>query len=161
MDGQMADLAPEIVFTDAPDPGARDPILRALIAYSEEQSRPMDARPVAVLLKDPAVGAVIGGLWGRTAWSWLHMDTLYVPPAMRGAGIGSALVRRAEEEALRRGCRGAWLDTFSFQAREFYERLGYRVFGTIEDQPPGHARHFLQKPLTAAGGAPPRAESSR
>jgi ribosomal protein S18 acetylase RimI-like enzyme len=146
---------PEIVFTDAPDYAAREPILRALIAYSEAQTQPMDARPIAVLLKDPA-GAVIGGLWGRTAWGWLHMDTLYVPDALRGSGLGSRLVRTAEAEAERRSCRGAWLDTFSFQARRFYERLGYRVIGTIENQPPGHARHFLQKPLGAVA-APPRA----
>jgi GNAT superfamily N-acetyltransferase len=151
-------VVPEIVFTDSPDGAARDPILRALIAYSEGQSCPMDARPVAALLRDPAGDAIVGGLWGRTAWGWLHMDTLYVPDALRGQGIGARLVRMAEEEAIRRGCLGAWLDTFSFQARGFYERLGYRVFGTIENQPPGHARHFLQKPFGAtAGGAAPAA----
>jgi GNAT superfamily N-acetyltransferase len=148
-------MTPEIVFTDTPDNAAREPILRALIAYSEAQSRPMDARPIAVLLKDPGSGAIVGGLWGRTAWGWLHMDTLYVPDALRRSGIGSKLVRMAEEEALRRGCRGAWLDTFSFQARAFYEHLGYRVFGTIEDQPPGHARHFLQKSFERISGAGP------
>lgn len=152
----MPTVAPEIVFTDA---AAREPILCALIAYSEAQSRAMDSKPVAVLLKDPASGEIVGGLWGRTAWGWLHMDTLYVPAALRSASIGAALVPRAEEEAVRRGCRGAWLDTFSFQARGFYEHLGYRGFGTIADQPPGHARHFLQKPLApAADRAPPPAE---
>jgi ribosomal protein S18 acetylase RimI-like enzyme len=145
-------MTPEIVFTDSPDSAAREPILRALITYSETQSQRMDARPVAALLRDPQSGAVIGGLWGRTAWGWLHMDTLYVPDALRRGGIGSSLVRMAEEEAVRRGCQGAWLDTFSFQARDFYERLGYRVFGTIENQPPGHARHFLQKTFDRAAG---------
>jgi GNAT superfamily N-acetyltransferase len=154
-------MMPEIVFTDAPDGAARDPILRALIAYSESQSQPMSARPVAVLVKGEG-GEIVGGLWGRTAWGWLHMDTLYVPDALRGAGIGSQLVRTAEAEARRRGCLGAWLDTFSFQARGFYERLGYRVFGTIENQPPGHARHFLQKPFGGAPGrAPPPVEPAR
>jgi GNAT superfamily N-acetyltransferase len=149
-------MTPEIVFTDSPDGAEREPILRALIAYSEAQSRPMEARPVAALLRDPGSGAVIGGVWGRTAWGWLHMDTLYVPDALRRAGIGSRLVRMVEEEAVRRGCLGAWLDTFSFQARGFYESLGYRVFGTIEDQPPGHARHFLHKALGRGAGSAPR-----
>jgi hypothetical protein len=54
---------------------------------------------------------------------------------------------QAEREAIRRGCRGAWLDTFSFQARGFYERLGYTVFGTIAGCPPGHSRFFLKKDL--------------
>lgn len=68
-----------------------------------------------------------------------------MPETLRGSGLGASLMRRAEEEAVRRGCRGAWLDTFSFQARGFYERLGYTVFGTIQDYPPGHRRHFMQK----------------
>ena len=53
-----------------------------------------------------------------------------------------------QAEAQARGCFGAWVDTFSFQARPFYEKQGYTVFGTIADQPPGHARHFLFKRFT-------------
>ena len=57
-------------------------------------------------------------------------------------------MEQAEREAIRRGCRTIWLDTFTFQARGFYERLGYSVFGTLEDYPPGHSRFFLKKSLT-------------
>ncbi len=53
-----------------------------------------------------------------------------------------------EEEALRRGCCSAWLDTFEFQARGFYERLGYSCFATLPEYPKGHSRYFLQKQLT-------------
>jgi hypothetical protein len=53
----------------------------------------------------------------------------------------------AEAEALRRGCPGAWLSTFTFQARGFYERLGYSAFGTVDDYPPGHSLIFLSKRL--------------
>jgi ribosomal protein S18 acetylase RimI-like enzyme len=73
---------------------------------------------------------------------------LYVPDLLRGQGFGSRLLRQAEEEASRRGCTGAWLDTFSFQAPDFYRRRGYTVFGAIEDYPPGHRRYFLRKSLT-------------
>jgi ribosomal protein S18 acetylase RimI-like enzyme len=59
-------------------------------------------------------------------------------------------MQRAEDEARRRGCRGAWLDTYSFQARGFYERIGYEVFGVIDDFPPGHSRLFLRKTFSAA-----------
>ena len=64
---------------------------------------------------------------------------------MRGAGFGRQLVGRAEQEAIVRGCQGAWLETFSFQAPGFYERLGYRVFAVLEDNPPGHMRLFMTK----------------
>jgi len=70
---------------------------------------------------------------------------------MRGAGLGRRLIKQAEEEAVRRGCRGVWLDTFSWQARGFYEKLGYSVFGTIDDYPPGHQRFFLKKVIGGSG----------
>jgi GNAT superfamily N-acetyltransferase len=78
----------------------------------------------------------------------LHIHLLYVTESMRGTGIGRDLMRQAEEEARRRQCTASWLDTFSFQARGFYERLGYILFGTIEDYPPGHSRFFLKKSLS-------------
>lgn len=135
----------DIVYTEQYFGNARDNVLRQLIAFSEERAaEPMAARPFALLLKEPS-GEIVGGLWGRTAWHWLHTDLLFVPPSLRRQGHGAALVGRAEKEAAARDCRGAWVDTFSFQARGFYERLGYRVVGTIEDQPPGHSRHFLTK----------------
>lgn len=138
-------MTPDIHLTDAPDPAAREAILNGLLSFNVARAGSHDARPLAVLIGDPATGDVIGGLWGRTAFAWLFVELLFVPEALRGAGLGVSLVRRAETEAVRRGCRGAWLDTFSFQARGFYERLGYTVFGTLEDYPPGHRRFFMLK----------------
>ena len=60
------------------------------------------------------------------------------------------MMKLAEEEAIRRGCVGAWLDTHSFQARPFYEKLGYTVFGVLENFPPGHTRYYLRKSLAPA-----------
>jgi ribosomal protein S18 acetylase RimI-like enzyme len=70
-----------------------------------------------------------------------------VDGAHRGGGWGRALLERAEEEAIARGLQGVWLDTFSFQAPGFYQKLGYEVFGTLADYPPGHTRYFLRKTL--------------
>jgi GNAT superfamily N-acetyltransferase len=81
----------------------------------------------------------------------LRIDRLVVAEAMRGTGLGRQTMSLAEDEAQRRGCRGAWLDTYSFQARRFYERLGYTVFGTLADYPPGHSRIFLSKTFPADG----------
>jgi len=70
-----------------------------------------------------------------------------VEDAARGQGLGRRLIGLAEDEARRRGCRHAYLDTTSFQARPFYEKLGYRLWGQLEDFPQGHTRYFLQKAL--------------
>ncbi|TLU70471.1 GNAT family N-acetyltransferase [Lichenicoccus roseus] len=101
----------------------------------------------------PGSREVIGGLWGDSAWGYLHIELLVVPEAMRGTGIGRTLLQRAEEEALCRGCHQVWLDTFSFQARGFYEKLGYSVFGTLEDYRVGHSRMFLRKTIAPAASS--------
>ncbi|HEX8556334.1 MAG TPA: GNAT family N-acetyltransferase [Sphingomonas sp.] len=115
-----------------------------MAAFNREHADPGATGPLAVLLRDDG-GATIGGLWGHTVFGWLHIELLFVPPAMRGASTGSAIMDRAEETAAARGCIGAWLDTYDFQARGFYEKRGYRLVGTIRDCPPGGAHHFLYK----------------
>jgi ribosomal protein S18 acetylase RimI-like enzyme len=66
---------------------------------------------------------------------------------LRPQGLGTQLLESAEAEAKRRGCRGAWLDTFNAAAARFYEKQGYHPFGLINDYPPGAARDFLLKLL--------------
>ncbi len=109
---------------------------------------PHDSRPLCVLLREEG-GAVIGGLVGRTGWSWLYVENLAVPPALRGGGWGTRLLDAAESEARARGCIGARLDTYTFQARGFYEKQGYRVVGAIPDCPPGQTRFTMIKRLDA------------
>ena len=91
--------------------------------------------------------AIVGGLYGATMWSWLMIDGLWVAEALRGQGLGSRLLLAAEDLAVSRGCRGSWLGTFDFQARNFYERHGYAVFGMLPGFPPGHTHFHLWKPL--------------
>jgi GNAT superfamily N-acetyltransferase len=99
-----------------------------------------------VFLRDSA-GHIVAGAYGRTNWNWLHISSVWVAEGERGKGFGRELILAIEAAAAQRGCRQAHLDTFSYQARPFYERLGYRVFGELEDYPPGHARFFLRKQL--------------
>jgi GNAT superfamily N-acetyltransferase len=91
-------------------------------------------------------GEVRAGLDAMLYAKWLFVKLLWVHADLRRAGIGSALLAEAERRAIEAGCHSSWLDTFSFQAPEFYKRHGYIPFGTIE-VPPGHQRIFLQKPL--------------
>jgi GNAT superfamily N-acetyltransferase len=143
-------VGPKITLTDESTPEMRRAIVVPLVAFNHDRiGRVETYRPLVVLLSDPQSGAIVGGLDGMTFFSFLWIDILFVPEKMRGAGIGRKLMTAAEEEASRRGCRAAMVDTFSFQARGFYERLGYSVFGTLEDCPPGHSRFYMTRRLGA------------
>lgn len=129
---------------EAPVAADREAIAAPLRAYNLSKVATIEIKPLAIALRD-ADGHIIGGLWGETALDWLHVDLLAVPESLRGQDVGTALMRRAEAIARERGCVGAWLDTFAFQARGFYEKLGYQMFGEISDHPVGSARYFLSK----------------
>jgi GNAT superfamily N-acetyltransferase len=130
--------------TDAADPGVRQQIAGPLVQFNESQAGPINFRPLAVTLTD-GNEKIVGGLWGGTAYGWLHVDLLVVPAEARGGGVGTRLMQLAEAEALARGCHSAWLDTHDFQASPFYERLGYVRFAELRDFPVGHSKIFLMK----------------
>jgi GNAT superfamily N-acetyltransferase len=140
-------MNPKLELTDSADPGIRKLLFAGLAAHNRKSVGAPEVRQLSVLLREEERGPVIGGLMGATAWSHLRIEALYVPELLRGSGAGSRIVALAEGEAVRRGCIGAWLDTYSFQARGFYERLGYTVLGEIADYPPGHTRYFMKKSL--------------
>jgi GNAT superfamily N-acetyltransferase len=124
----------------------RDVIVDGLLGYNAERGFRWAGRELAVVARD-ASGVVIGGLLGETNHSWLFVAALWVAEPYRGRDIGTALLTRAEKEARRRRCVGVYLDTYSFQARPFYKRLGYQLFGTLPDCPPGGAKYYLYKRL--------------
>lgn len=100
---------------------------------------------VAVYARDED-GVMIGGLIGNRKGEWLNIDYLWVSSDARGTGLGSQIMQAAEEEAKRMGCLHALVDTFSFQARPFYEKQGYRLQMTLNDFPmKGMQRHYLSK----------------
>ena len=91
---------------------------------------------------------IVAGLAGETYCGWLSIRYLWVSEGLRSRGVGRELMAQAEARARDRGCHSAWLDTFSFQAPGFYEKLGYEEFARL-DFPPDHQRHFFKKRLTA------------
>ena len=142
----------DLEVSDRHDPAVFTALFRALDAESTPVIGPLRMQLVIIPLHDDA-GAVIGGLWGYTAFEWLHVQLLLVPASMRGRGLGRTLMQTAEAEARRRGCRGIHLDSFDFQAGGFYRKLGYRLFGLLTDFPPGHNRQYWCKRLQAANSA--------
>lgn len=135
-----------ITTSEMPSETDREAILAPLRAYNIAHGGDPRVLPVAVLLTDEN-GDHVGGLWGRCSYDWLFVELLAVPETHRGGNFGKALMEQAENIARAHGCIGVWLDTYEFQARGFYERLGFEGFGMLEDHPLGQKRFFLQKRL--------------
>jgi GNAT superfamily N-acetyltransferase len=139
-----------LTVTDAPDDRAQATIRAGLSDYNLGQAGYRDARPLAVLVTNPDTQEVIGGLLGRTSMGLLFIDLFFLPESRRRHGMGSRVIRAAEDEAVRRGCSRAVLFTVTLQAPGFYERQGYQALGRIECDPPGHTRICMTKKLGSA-----------
>jgi GNAT superfamily N-acetyltransferase len=141
---------PILALTDMPSAQEEAVIRDGLSLYNFGQAGYRDQRPLAVLASDPDNGEVIGGLIGRTSMGLLFIDRFFLPESVRNRGLGSQLIRMAEEEGARRGCARAVLFTVHFQAPGFYLRQGYEVLGRLELDPPGHTRFIVTKKLGAS-----------
>ncbi|MFE0014639.1 GNAT family N-acetyltransferase [Mesorhizobium sp. NPDC059054] len=126
------------------DEDIADMIGEGLDEYNIAKGGPYNHQELWILARDDD-GSVLGGLKGNTGYSWMFVDWLWVSPENRKGGLGSQLLAKAEAIARERGCLGAYLETFSFQAPEFYKRHGFQEFGRIDDYPPGHATIWLKK----------------
>jgi GNAT superfamily N-acetyltransferase len=102
--------------------------------------------PVTIFLRADS-DEVVGGLLGHIKWKWLYVSRLWIADSHRGKGHGADLMNAAEDLARSHECVGSYLDTFEYQARPFYEKLGYELFGTLEGFPPGYRQYFLSKSL--------------
>jgi GNAT superfamily N-acetyltransferase len=118
----------------------------SLWAYNVAQTGDGNLQKLAIHARSES-GAMMGGLVGTYLWGWLHIETLFIAEPFRHRGIGTQLMLAAEKDARSRGIRNIHLETLSFQARPFYEKMGYEVFGTLEDFPPGHQQYFMRKSL--------------
>jgi ribosomal protein S18 acetylase RimI-like enzyme len=136
----------QIVYVDKPEESAWGIIGRGISNYNEQQTGDQNFQRLCFVLHAPDQ-EIVGGVMGETYWDWFHLDLLWVKDELRGRGYGHRLLTLAEQEAQQRGAKNAYLDTFSFQAPNFYKQHGYQVFGELEDFPPGHQRYFLTKKL--------------
>jgi GNAT superfamily N-acetyltransferase len=105
-------------------------------------------RSIKIFLQDPA-GKVLGGVLADCFGGWEYISLLWVEKSLRNMGYGTKLMQMVEEEAINLGCTHAHVDTYSFESRPFYEKLGYQLFATLDDYPPGEKKYFLKKSLAA------------
>src|SRR5262245_655797 len=134
----------EMVIENKPSKETLDVIDNGLDVYNA-QFAPAEYSEFVMALKN-ASGEVKGGIYAIVWAEMLFIKWFWIDEAYRRQGRGRALMDATEAEGRRRGCRAAYLDTFEFQARPFYEKLGYQLFGTL-DYPTGFKRFYLQKPL--------------
>jgi GNAT superfamily N-acetyltransferase len=125
------------------------PIWAPLLRFNQDTVGNAQGEAFALTILASSSDEVLGGLWALSLWGSFYIGLVVTPETARGQGLGTELMRRAEAEALARGCRMMWLDTYAFQARAFYERLGFTVFGQIDGPAPMFPRYFMSKALAA------------
>jgi GNAT superfamily N-acetyltransferase len=152
--GVITMLEPEVSDLSFEDPSSRlvetavHAIDEGLTAYNSSTRPDPSAGPLLLVIRD-ANGDILGGVRGRVAYGWLRIDMLWVRETMRGSGVGTMLLQAAERAALVRGCHSVHLDTFEFQAPEFYRARGYELFGVLDDYPDGEKHYYFKKRLVA------------
>lgn len=121
---------------------------RGLDAFNAQAAPLHEVMPLSCFVRDEAglvVGGAVGRRWGRLS----ELQQLWVDPRHRGAGLGAALLAAFEQRATSHGCDVCFLETLSFQAPEFYRRLGYRTVLERADYPHGIRKHYMVKALAA------------
>jgi GNAT superfamily N-acetyltransferase len=140
-----------LIVTDSPAADAEAVIRDGLSDYNFSKAGYRDHRPLAILVSDPETGEVVGGLLGGTSFGLLRIDRFFLPESLRKQGLGSKIIKAAEEEGRRRGCSRALLTTLSFQAPGFYKRQDWEVLAELEGEPPAPSRFLMTKRLAGTG----------
>ena len=137
----------EFVVPDQPNRADREAILTPLKAFNDSQAEPEGFQELAILLRDPGSGETVGGLWAKLSYDWLFVDLMFVPQAARSIGVGSQLLKRAEEIAIARGCVASGLASVAeLSGAAIAVHLGFlRHVGQIDD----HKRDALLRPPRA------------
>lgn len=137
-----------IAIEAAPTPDDMHVVVKGLMAYNATHADGDTPRYFLITVRGQD-RQVVGGLMGAVYLGWTQVNAVWMPDALRGQGIGTRLMALAEQVAHERGCPRIFLETLSFQALPFYEKLGYQVVSRIDGFPPGGTRYALTKILAA------------
>ena len=136
-------------FTLEPEPSPADAnwVIDRLVAFNESRAGSRSVQSFGIFARDED-GKLVAGLLCAPHWNHLFVRAVFVAEPERGKGIGRKLLSAAEKLAQENRCDAICLDTFDFQAPDFYEKSGFRVFGVLEDYPRGHRRYYMVKILS-------------
>lgn len=139
----------EDLFISAGSKEESEYVRKKLIEYNAEHV-PDDLKSVYeeinLTVKD-AEGRVIGGLLSVHCWNWIEVDILWVDSALRGSGYGTRLLQQIERIAQERKCTFIKLNTFSFQAPDFYRKNGYEEVAVFNNAPTGSKHYYFKKDI--------------
>lgn len=136
----------DVRMTDEVDLVGVEELRNAVIAFNVAATGFSDGAPLGCLVRDEA-RRLVAGLDGFTSGGYAMIEWLWVDADHRHEGLATRLVRAAEHEAVRRGCVVVRVNTHTFQAPGFYERLGYEEIGRADDTPVGHGEVFFERRL--------------
>jgi len=135
------------IATERRDPAkASRELWAGLLRYNRAKAGPFRYSRRVICVRD-AKGRIRGGVILQSYWKETYVELLWLSDKMRGEGVGSELIREAERQARRRGSLLIHLNTYSFQAPRFYEKLGFRRVGMMSGSPKGARRYFYVKRL--------------
>ncbi|PIQ73442.1 GNAT family N-acetyltransferase [Candidatus Roizmanbacteria bacterium CG11_big_fil_rev_8_21_14_0_20_36_8] len=126
------------------DPEDKKVMVDGMLAYHASKGHPRKTEVNSILLKNKE-NKVKGAVVVSFLWNGMHIDSLWIDETLRNLNWGSKLMEMAEEEAIKRGCTIAYTDTFTWQAPDFYKKLGYTTYGELEDFPKGNSLYYLKK----------------
>ena len=118
-------------------------LIRAYNRYKREEA---ESKSLNLYVEDEK-GNLLAGLVAETFGNWLEIEYLFVKEELRGQGIGSKLLQQAETEAKNRNCRFAFVNTYQFQAPDFYQKHGYKEAFALKNYPYTGQRFYYQKDL--------------
>ena len=133
-------------ITDKIEEQDKETIFQGLLEYNLARIEDKNPKDLGIYLEDET-GNKLAGLIGDTHGNWLTIEFLWVSEELRGQNIGSLILKKAEETAKERGCKYVFLDTFSFQAPEFYKQHGYKEVFELKEYPVTGKRYYFTKEL--------------
>lgn len=136
----------EIRITEVDDDASASELRDRLVAHNQAATGYAEYRPLGCFLRTTE-GELEAGICGFSWGGYAMVEWLWVSPSLRQAGLGAALMQAAEAEVATRGCRVMRVNTHTFQAPDFYRKLGYEQIGYAEDTPIGHGEVFFSKRL--------------
>ncbi|MEK7079655.1 MAG: GNAT family N-acetyltransferase [Patescibacteria group bacterium] len=129
-----------------PNPTDMKTLVDGLLSHHASMGHPRNPKKFSLLLKDKN-DVVLGGIIVCFLWNGMEITSLWVDKKLRNQGWGKKLIMAVEKEAVKRGCAFAYTNTFSWQAPEFYTKLGYALYGKLDDFPEGNSLGYYCKKL--------------